>query len=54
MESCHTGNMTKRLKRPRDPMQLAKLILDIATGKVKDEPKHKIRKRPTKKAAPKG
>lgn len=27
----------KRLKRPRDPMQLAKLIGDIATGQVKDE-----------------
>ncbi len=29
--------MTKRLKRPRDPAQLAKLIMDIATGEVKDE-----------------
>lgn len=28
---------TKRLKRPRDPIQLAKLIGDIATGQVKDE-----------------
>ena len=27
----------KRLKRPSDPMQLAKLIGDIATGQVKDE-----------------
>lgn len=27
----------KRLKRPTDPMQLAKLIGDIATGQVKDE-----------------
>lgn len=26
----------KRLKRPRDPVQLAKLIGDIATGKVQD------------------
>lgn len=26
----------KRIKRPRDPMQLAKLIGDIATGQVKD------------------
>jgi hypothetical protein len=27
---------TKRLKRPRDPVQLAKLIGDIATGQVED------------------
>ena len=26
--------MTKRQKRPRDPIQLAKLIGDIATGQV--------------------
>jgi hypothetical protein len=30
--------MTKRLKRPRDPIQLGKLIVDIATGQV-EEPK---------------
>lgn len=30
--------MTKKLKRrPRDPIQLAKLIGDIATGQVQDE-----------------
>lgn len=28
---------TKRLKRPRDPITLAKLIGDIATGQVVDE-----------------
>lgn len=28
---------TRRLPRPRDPAQLAKLILDIATGEVEDE-----------------
>jgi hypothetical protein len=28
---------TKRLKRPRDPIQLGKLIVDIATGEVRDE-----------------
>lgn len=28
--------MAKRLKRPRDPVQLAKLIGDIATGRVED------------------
>jgi hypothetical protein len=27
---------TKRLKRPRDPIALAKLIGDIATGQVQD------------------
>lgn len=26
----------KRIKRPRDPAQLAKLIMDIATGEVAD------------------
>jgi hypothetical protein len=28
---------TKRLKRPRDPIQLGKLIVDIATGQVADK-----------------
>ncbi len=28
--------MTKRLKRPRDPISLAKLIGDIATGQTED------------------
>ena len=33
----HTCSMaTKRLKRPRDPIQLGKLIVDIATGQVED------------------
>jgi hypothetical protein len=27
----------KRKKRPRDPIQLAKLIGDIATGQVQDQ-----------------
>jgi hypothetical protein len=27
----------RRLKRPRDPIQLGKLIGDIATGQIKDE-----------------
>jgi hypothetical protein len=27
----------KRLKRPRDPIQLGKLIVDIATGQVRDD-----------------
>jgi hypothetical protein len=28
--------MTRHPKRPRDPAQLAKLIVDIATGEVED------------------
>jgi hypothetical protein len=28
---------TKRLKRPRDPIALAKLIGDIATGQAEDK-----------------
>jgi RNase adaptor protein for sRNA GlmZ degradation len=28
---------TKRLKRPRDPVSLAKLVGDIATGQVEDQ-----------------
>jgi hypothetical protein len=31
---CHTINMAKNPKRPRDPNQLAKLIADIATGEA--------------------
>ena len=31
----------KRLKRPRDPVQLAKLIGDIATGQVEDRAEDK-------------
>lgn len=27
---------TKRLPRPRDPLQLGKLVVDIATGQVED------------------
>jgi len=30
--------MTKRAERPRDPMALAKLIGDIATGQTEDKP----------------
>ena len=31
--------MAKTPKRPRDPLQLAKLIGDIATGQAKDKPR---------------
>jgi DNA replication initiation complex subunit (GINS family) len=30
--------MKQRLKRPTDPIQLAKLVADNATGQVEDEP----------------
>lgn len=30
-------NRSSKPKRPRDPNQLAKLIVDIATGEVEDE-----------------
>jgi hypothetical protein len=32
---------TKRLKRPRDPVQLGKLIGDIAAGQVEDRVENK-------------
>jgi hypothetical protein len=31
-------NRSSRPKRPRDPNELAKLVVDIATGQVADEP----------------
>ena len=34
--------MTKKLKRPTDSVQLAKLIGDIATGQVEDKPQGRI------------
>ena len=34
----HDTIMPKHPKRPRDPAQLAKLIVDIAVGDVKDSP----------------
>src|SRR5262249_49798232 len=35
--SIHIPSMTtKRIKRPRGPIQLGKLIVDIATGQVED------------------
>jgi hypothetical protein len=30
--ACHIGNMTKTPKRPRDVSQLAKMMVDIASG----------------------
>ena len=37
-QRCHIPPMAKHPKRPRDPAQLAKLIVDIATGAVQDVP----------------
>jgi hypothetical protein len=36
---------TRRLKRPRDPIQLGKLIVDIATGQVQEPEETKTTKR---------
>jgi hypothetical protein len=36
---------TKRLKRPRDPIQLGKLIVDIATGQVEEPEETPVAKR---------
>jgi len=37
IRSCHIMGMAmKRTPRPRDPIQLGKLMVDIATGQVPD------------------
>ena len=36
-EVWHTRGMVTKLRRPRDPDQLAKLIVDMATGDVSPE-----------------
>ena len=36
MRMCHILPMTQTPRRPRDPNQLAKLIIDIATGDAQD------------------
>jgi len=43
----HNGGMTSRLKRSRDLAPLAKLMIDIANGEVKDHesPQKKTTKR---------
>jgi len=44
--------MDKHPKRPRDPAQLAKLMIDIASGEVEDrEPTVGKKKRPVKGAS---
>lgn len=37
-DPCHTWAMAKRPRRPRDFSQLARLIVDIATGEAQDPP----------------
>ena len=44
---------TRRLKRPRDPIQLGKLIVDIATGQVQ-EPKETPTEKRARNAGRKG
>ena len=41
---------TKRLPRPRDPIQLGKLMVDIAIGQVVDEVEDEEGKKPTSEA----
>jgi hypothetical protein len=36
---------TKRLRRPRDPIQLGRLIVDIATGQVEEREETKVENR---------
>lgn len=36
----------QRARRPRDPAQLAKLVVDIATGEVEDKPAESAGKNP--------
>lgn len=37
-DGCTMSPMTKHPRRPRDPNQLGKLVLDIATGETQDPP----------------
>jgi hypothetical protein len=45
--------MTDHRKRPRDPAQLAKLIVDIATGEVEEGPPKPLPDSPSKTKASK-
>lgn len=36
-DSCHIVDMDKKPKRPRDVNQLAKMVVDIASGEVVDK-----------------
>ena len=46
--------MTKLRKRPRDPNQFGKLIVDIATGRVEDQAETKPRSRSKERRRPQG
>ena len=52
-EACHIQGMP-RPKRPRDTNQLAKLIVDVATGEVEPEPDHSLTELRASKAGKKG
>jgi hypothetical protein len=43
----HIPDMTKHPKRPRDPNQLAKSVIEIATGDVEETPEACLGKRGT-------
>jgi hypothetical protein len=46
---CHITSMTDRKpKRPRDPSQLAKLVVDIATGEEEEQEATALQKRAAK------
>lgn len=38
VDACYIWGMTKHPKRPRDPNQLARLIVDLATGEAAPPP----------------
>jgi hypothetical protein len=40
-ETCHISGMTKTPKRPRDVSQLAKMMVDIASGESNQTPVEK-------------
>ena len=46
--ACHIKRMSKIPKRPRDPNQLAKLVVDIATGKEEEAEETMLQKRAAK------
>lgn len=41
--TCHIGFMTKTPKRPRDVSQLAKMMMDIASGEIPPPTSKQIR-----------
>ena len=53
VETCHIQDMA-RPNRPRDTNQLAKAIVDLATGEVEPEPNHSLTELRASKAGKKG